>query len=366
MIRLLLLMLPLVTLAAPLDGEKLSKVKRRGGEVKPLDMTVAMAEARLNQGRYRMAAEQARACLAEKPDSGRCQIILGRSLALAGDCEEGLEVLAGLRDRRAWSSSGALAEAICHIRAGNPSAATVALEEAVWLDPKDPEARYAYAMHLVREGYVDEALEQIEAIEEVGADAGHLPLLARAWFALETDLIDPDGAIEELRRAWTLAPANGAGTQLHLLDGLRWLDLGDPFMAGPTIVEGLKLSLGHVRTIAWRAEAVRRQGYPVEAMLALTRPWVEESPNPISEAVRVRVLVDLGQLDEATQVAASLADPTSRDAIASRWYLARALGDAEGARRARDLWDRASISPIRSLEQLIPLPEQAALPLEGP
>ena len=76
-----------------------------------------------------------------------------------------------------------------------------------------------------------------------------------------------------------------------------------------------------------------------------------------TRAVRARILVDLGRLDDAQREIddALASNPLDVTALASAWYLARARGDAAQASAYAGLYDTLQLSPLRRLERLAPL-----------
>jgi len=316
-----------------------------------VDMGLAMAEMRLKQGRYRMAAEQARACLDQKPKSGPCQSVLARALANVGQCEAAVELFGELRSRRAWNKDTAVAEGQCHLKLGRPSAAIAAFEEATALAPAAANPKYQLAAAYMRVGDWEAAEGELDALE--GArNAMAMPGLARAVWSLETGEGNFDAEIRELLDRPDLSAS--ARIQIHLLEGRMWMDVGDPWAAGPEIRDGVMYSISNVRAVSYRAEAVRRQGDPWSSLEMLDRQWFLETESPIRDAIRARVLVDLGQMEEAEALLVQMADPGQSEALASRWYLASHLEDPAGAADLAGIWRWLVPNPQRRLEQLYP------------
>jgi len=74
-----------------------------------------------------------------------------------------------------------------------------------------------------------------------------------------------------------------------------------------------------------------------------------------ADAVQVRMLVDRGQLVEARTLLADYALELDEEVVASRWYLARAEGDAAGLEREAAAYALARTSPLRTLDQYVPI-----------
>lgn len=328
-----------------------STLKVRTNPDGSVDMDRVMAQMRLQQGRYRMAAEQARACLEKKPESGPCEAILAQALSNIGMCDKALERFASLRPRKAWTQETAIAEGQCHLRKGSTSAAIAAFEEAVWLAPAAANPKYQLAMAYIRVGDWGAAADEMARLDEA-RNGMSMPGLARAIWALETGNDQFEAEIAELLADPELT--NSAQVQVHLLLGRKWMDVGDPWAAGPEIKEGVMFSLSNVRAVSYRAEAVRRQGDPESALEMLDRQWFLDAESPIRDAIKARVLVDLGELDEASGLLEGLGDPDYSEALASRWYLAQARGDVALGDQIARVWRSSVPNAERQLSQLAP------------
>jgi hypothetical protein len=76
---------------------------------------------------------------------------------------------------------------------------------------------------------------------------------------------------------------------------------------------------------------------------------------PLKHAILARVEIDLGRPEEALALLDAHPDPDDVEAIASRWYLARAQGDAAGASSWEARWRlRATVADC-PLDSLVPL-----------
>jgi hypothetical protein len=317
------------------------------------------ADMRLTQGRPALAVEHARACLVEKPGGTRCLGLLLRSLAAAGGCDEALSLVPDLRTRRGWDADMAEAESKCWLERGGVTAAVEAMEEAALLSDNLAEVRFGlFQLHLVA-GMSDLAAEDLVILEGL-PERGNLIPLARATLALETG--DPafDELFAELKRAPQYEDTRASLSVLHALDGVAWLDAGDPVLAEQAFSRAIALVITQYRFAALRAEAFRRDGDLDSALTILGRPWLVNERTPLVRAIRVRVLTDAGRFAEARAVLDELPGADLPEILASRYYLARATGDAGAAARFAAEWGARNQAPQRSLAQLEPL--RASIP----
>lgn len=114
---------------------------------------------------------------------------------------------------------------------------------------------------------------------------------------------------------------------------------------------------GRVQAAVLRAEALRRLGQPEGAVLILKQPRVVGQALALEGAVWVRVLVDLGRMDEARAAMVALGPGASPDALASAWYLAQAEGRAAAAADLARRWRALAPNADRDIVQLRPISE---------
>lgn len=311
------------------------------------------ASMRLAQGRPALAADHARKCLAERPGATRCTGLLLRALAASGGCVEALALVPGLRQRRGWDAEHAEAEASCWVELGQGEAGVAALEEAVSLADNSAETRFAMLQLHVLAGQIASAEADYAALVEL-PERGNLVPLARALLDLESGSPDFDASFAELQRAPQTDATRASLAHLHMIDGIAWLDAGDPVLAEAAFSRSVTLAITQFRYAALRAEAFRRQGDLDGAEMILTRPWLVNDTTPIVRAVRARVAADRGRTDEARDILRQLAASDLLEVVATRYYVARALGaDADAARFAAE-WGARNRVAARSLAQLQP------------
>lgn len=155
--------------------------------------------------------------------------------------------------------------------------------------------------------------------------------------------------VDQNRELWTKL---GWGERdLKRFDAMIFLDLDDP-QSTLSLVTSREMR-GFGRHLY--AEAHRREGDPDNAMMLLEANTIRTVEGVQAEAVRARCLVDEGHLEDAKEILDRYPPDAAMDIVASRWYLAHMTHDpAEAA--LSEAWKRLNVNPLRSLEQLIPLP----------
>lgn len=313
--------------------------------------SLRQAEQLRKQGWPLVAANLFEEVLSSKPNSGRARIGLAGSLVAVGRYDEALALVEGLRQRRSWGAEAAMVEAEALMRLGRLSEARAAYEEAAWFEPSRTQAVVGIALAAAALGDLEAAEEALE--ELVVMPRGVMYSAAtQVRIALEQGLPSFEADLASLERVQErlYAPQRG------ILDAIRWLDLDDPFAADQVLREVIGKNLQDVQVATWRAETLRRLGDPTAAAGALNRPAVrDQAHTPLANAVRVRILVDQGDLPGARELLGHLTHPADAEAVASRWYLARALGDEAEAARLAETWRLLVSARDRKLEQLIPL-----------
>jgi len=309
---------------------------------------LAQANRMLETRRWRMAIEAFETILVEHPTSAKARLGLAVALGEISRCDRSLDILTELRGRKVWGGRALLAEGNCHLRVGNRSAASAAFEDAFLLDPAfNTAVQVAYVRG--EEGRL-EALE--EALDFLVLERGgeHIVPMVRADVALRRGLESFDVHLLETD---TLLPMD-RGPAVHLLDARRWMDVDHPAEAAAVLLAGLRSNMSHVQSVVWRAEALRRSGQLADADSVLSRPMVRHANEvAMGRSVRARMAVDRGDLDGARLMTAEL--PTDEEGLATRWYLARAVGDQDAMKRLASSWSDRVRARDRSLVQLIPL-----------
>jgi tetratricopeptide (TPR) repeat protein len=317
---------------------------------------VLMGQGRLEQGQHKLAEDAFRQALVDRPNSNRAKAGLGKSLAAVGACAEALQYLGDIRGERSWNSESLLYEAICHYRVGDDAAYLAALQEAISLTPRDASLWFQLSLGLLRAGDVAGSELAAEVVMELPDSEMYL-LLLDAAIAFEKGDPDADYLIHRLIHRTNRIPA--LMLQGLLLDTRRWLNLGEPSEANRVVEKVIRMDLRNVAAAAWRAESMRRLGDSEFALGAMNRPAVADAASPLRDAIRIRVLVDLGRLDEAKALLDNHPLPFVTETLASRWYLFRALGDEAETLKAVALWENVTMNKHLSLESLIPASKEA-------
>ncbi|HMV69296.1 MAG TPA: hypothetical protein PKA64_20810, partial [Myxococcota bacterium] len=308
-----------------------------------------LAEAKLQAGQPLLAADAAYQCVRDEPDALSCWSVMARARARLGQCGLVRDVFARLRSSAEWDGTLAMAEGLCDLRRGDLSLAFTVLDESIELRDRDPVPRFERAISAMRARRFDQARDDIDALREADATTGQggpgqepwMADLLDAWWELETGDPDIDGTLA-LSLAFPGEIGANTRTQWSLLDCRRWLDVGDPFRAEEVARSSLSGAVGQTRLVACRVEALRRMRDDSESWIVVTRPWHKMADSLAMDAVRVRMLVDRGDLDEAAKLLTGLPEGADPDVVASAWYLARARGDAAAAARyeaAYAAWD---------------------------
>ncbi|MBW1879080.1 MAG: tetratricopeptide repeat protein [Deltaproteobacteria bacterium] len=304
-------------------------------------------------GQHRLAIREFREILEERPNNASATLGLGRALAGIGECEPALAHLGGLRGAAGWNGQAALAEAECLDRLGWDAAADAGYQEALHLAPERVVALFGLALVRLRMGDDPGFEEAVEALSERD-DAEVMVGMASTWEALERGHADLDVHLLELQDAIVTGGAKRARVQLGLVDGQRWLDLGDPWTAAEVLGHATRGFPHHVRAAAYRAEALRRTGDVLAARDTVDRPAVRRARGSVIQAIRARILVDLGDLEGAES---AVGEPLSGDhpeVLASLWYLARARGESARAVELEASWRERVDAADRTLDQLLP------------
>jgi hypothetical protein len=292
-------------------------------------------------GQAVLAVDIATQCLTQHPGDVGCRRVLARANGQIGRCDLALADLAALRRWAVWDGRLAMTEVICRIRTADFSGAEVALDEADRFGGASGTSRFERGLLALRLGDLGTARAQLAVL---GDDADDLLLaeLLEAWIQVETGSERADASLGSLiSRKDELSSL--ALTQLRLLECRRWLSLDDPRQAAEIPALGVTLAGANPRIAACRAEAYRRGGDPAEALAITQRPWLKLSSTPALDAVTARALADVGRVEEARTVAARL-NRVEADALAARWYVALAVGDAQGAAEAASAFEEVKLS----------------------
>lgn len=319
------------------------------GDVPPrVAPTLMLGNTQLARGEYRVAVQTFRNVLASQPRLGRAQLGLAQGLAGMSRCDEALELLQRLRTKRAWGADAARAEGLCLLKTGDPLGAEASFLEATELAPL--QARGWMQLAQVR-GFLGDAEGADEAgVQLAGCAQGDLLwLLTEAELALRLGRRDVDGWIYAANSSLVGVPL------VAIFDAQRWMDLDNPIAAEQLLAIQLGHTLNNFQVAFWRAEALRRLGRAEDAEAIFGRPGMQFGlDDGLAVAIRSRVWVDLGRIDEARALLDRHPDPRHPEALASRWYLALQDGDAASQASLSTQWSSLVHAKQRSLRQLRP------------
>jgi tetratricopeptide (TPR) repeat protein len=306
-----------------------------------------IAESFLKQGNFRAAAAGFRQELEKTPDAVAAHVGLGKALARLGRCDEALTELWPQVGTKPFGDEAALLASICSSSLGIEEDALYFAEMAAEMDPGNPRALTQYALVLDKRGDADRA-ERVIGQLQVLPGPKDASLYARSVLALRA------GDIDEFDRLTFFWPDDRSSQRdLQRLEAQSWLDIGDPIQVVSSIKTIQRMRRGRAST--WlRAEAVRRMGDPKEASDLLNSRNAREGEGSDSDAVRARVLADLGDLVGAQALIDQYAHEVDPELVASAWYVARSAGDKAAMKDYAAIYHREQVSPLRTLRQLIP------------
>jgi len=352
--------LPVLLLLTLIDSSAVAGRRGTGPDGQQRDPSAVIADLKVDSGQVLIGAQIAEQCMEAHPDNLDCLAVHARARSRLGQCSKLDATFAQLRRSIWWDAPTALAEGMCRLREGDLSTAFVAMDEALVLLDRDPVPRFERSIAAIRAGWTEVYTSDIAELDDADK-ADWMADLLRAWTELQAGDERLDATLA-LNAAWPTTPGLVGRPQWALLDCRRWLDVGDPFEAERVARASLNTTVGQTRLAACRVEALRRVGDDSEAWFVLTRPWHAAASSVALDAVRVRSLVDAGQLAEASALAARIPRIADPDVVASSWYLARALGHDEEAEVLSATYD--AISPVgrtgSSLASLTPLVTPAA------
>lgn len=312
-------------------------------------MRAAIGNSFMRQGSAQAAVLSFQTQLAKSPDSAALHIGLAKALTKIGRCDEALDHFRPYVGTKPFGSEAAFAAANCSSRLGLRDEAILFDRIAVDLDPTSARALTSLALDLAAADDVAGTEEALEALAVIRPDRD-ASWYARAVLALRIGDLDTFDVLLHLWRR-----DDPTSMDLRRLEALAWMDLDDPKSAYDELHKIRSLKAGkQIRTL--RAESLRRMGFAEEAVWHL-----EDRPRNVLEghdadALRARVAVDLGHLDDARALLAPYGEMSDADFVASEWYLAKAEGDAPRAADAAARFLALNRSPLRTLDDLIPIP----------
>lgn len=312
-------------------------------------MNIGSAMGFVRSGNDQMAIIAFRKQLQVDPTSVAAHVGLGKALARRGQCVEALEHLEPYEGTTPFTVESALLAALCFNRTGFLVEALHYDRLATEMGPTEARTWTSLALDLDQAGDAVGAAQAFDEIEALASEDKDSTLFARGVLALRRGDID---AFDLVRMEWE--------REGRMLDELRrltaqsWLDVGDPQAALDTIMSVRKLRRG-THELVVRAEALRRLGEPDAALRALERRVGGDVDGSPADAVRARAYADQGDLAGAEALVLHYEGALEAEIVATRWYLARLRGDAAAMQEATADYARAMESPLRTLDQLVPV-----------
>jgi tetratricopeptide (TPR) repeat protein len=314
---------------------------------------IKKGDALLGQRRNRAAARAFADEVKADPDAVAAWVGWATAQARLGKCGEALEKFWPYVYTRPFKVESALLAARCSARLGYFDDAVYFDAVALERNPESLRARNALVLDLDLAGDAvgrDMVLEQLVLVN---------PQRDSSWFA-EAALAIRAGDLERFDVVSALWDRDARSDEEMLrLRAISWLDVDDPMTALAAMTEVKKVRRGAgARLII--AESKRRLGDTVGALGEFERKMLDKLTGMDADVIHARVLADLDRADEAEELLAPWVDAEDEEVLATRWYLARraasgAARDTELARLAQS-WEQQRRSPLRALEQLVPLP----------
>jgi predicted Zn-dependent protease len=303
----------------------------------------------LQRGMYRVAVSAFEEAVAADPTSPGAHVGLGVSFARNGNCAEALPEFRDWSDSRMFGSKVALLAAHCAERQDDPALA-VEFSLLAWERRRDDRTALA-RIALDADQLGDTVLSGVatEYLWYVNPDQDE-SLFVEAALALRHGDV---GAFDTVDALWVRE--GRSGEEMNRMRARSWLDVGDPVAAYAELKEGGSRMRRGADSRVMMAEITRRLGLLADADRALDSRLMGRLSGADADAVQARLLVDRGRPDEAAELLAGYALETDEDLVASRWYLARARGDAAAMAAAEADYAAVRKSPLRSLDQYLPI-----------
>jgi len=278
----------------------------------------------IRRGQYRMAVQNIFRRLEGSPDDPELYSMLGLAWSRSGYMADAVGAFQLCGGGEHYEDEGLEAHANALRELGDPEAASE-LRRQKLLDPNLSEGR----MVRVYIGLVDDARAAgdldgaLHWVEEAEAVYPRAPIVQAAVADIMMDIGDYEAADVAL---WESAQL-GATRRGIISQARRSLSLGNYLSAETYLEDARALNSPNNALAALRAEVQRLQGFPEDAAEILNRSRWELTEDPMILAIRIRVAVDLGDI-EAAKVEADRARAIyseNKDVQYSLEYLAAAL-----------------------------------------
>ena len=345
----------------PVGGKSASKSGKpgpRAGARKPgaarpgRPAHVRGGKALLRSGMTRMASQALAEDVAANPTSPEANISLAIARARLGRCDDALDHFLPFTGNPAFGLRAALMASHCSSRLGMDG-------DAVWFDlialDRRPESQTALgALALDADRLGDTVLRDVAWEELLVVDPRRdQSLFAEAALALRHGDLDTFDAVDAL---WTRE--GRPPEEMARLRARSWMDLDDPAVALTVLTSTHKVRKGAEARILI-GECERRLGMPAATLEDFAKKAMGKLAGSEVDAVSARALVDTGALAEAAALLESYPPRGDDEIVASRWYLARAQGDAAAEAEYAAQYAQLALSPLRTLDQLIPVAGRA-------
>ncbi len=330
--------------ANPADAPSARAADPQRAKLKP---RLGVARRLLQQGNNVGAVTAFRRHAEAHPDAPAAHVGLGKALARVGQCEEALDHLAPWEGTTPFGADAALAAAGCASRLGLADEAVRYDLLAVELDPTSARALTNLALDADTAGDTVARAQALAGLADLPPGTVG-PWYADAVMALRAGDLD---TFDVVAAGWERE--HGAGGSLRTLRARAWLDLGDPVSAYQVLRQVPIFRGGSIARLL-HGETERRLGHPDAAADLLDMDAEEPFDAADADAVRARVAVDRGDLGGAADWLLGL-DPDDPEVLASRWYLARAQGDAAETERLARAYQGHRPDGLRALDTLVPL-----------
>jgi len=229
-------------------------------------------------GEIQVALESVEKAVEVNPDNGEAWLLHAK--LLSADEERTKEALQSIRRATALGEYGVILESEVFENTGKLDAARAVLEERLETNPEDTEARARLGLILLRAGSPDWSRKVLDEAPSGAWDSAAMHVMDGRLHLLESE---------------NERDSTGSHDQIILLDAMVAFDAA--------------IERDRENGLAWlgRARALRYQGAPNEAEVALTRArrLIPEHPSiPLEEA---QLCLDLGRLEQADTLIAEAA-----------------------------------------------------------
>ncbi len=314
-------------------------------------LALSRGESQLRSHQSRLALQTFRSILELRPDHHMAQLGALRAMADGGLCDGASDMYDALEGTAVDNAKARAALGECLEVDGAFEGALELYAQAVSLDPYEPTYGFARANLLARMGREAEA--EAERIALFGTERGlGYAFVAEAIAALRRGDPSYDAVMEQVGSFRFHEPVHRLASKLESARAMR-----EDCVENPAVTFGLSMVDPELGAVS--AECVRRSGDAEGAWERLSGPHFRRQLGRSEMApVVARLYVDQGELHAAERALASQPDSLA-PVLASRWYLARARGDARGMEVWAARYQAHPEHRLEPLEALVPRGEAA-------